>query len=50
MRNLKKKKKKKTTTTKKQTKKQMNLFAKQKHTDRPRKQTFDYQRGKVGGS
>ena len=27
----------------------MNLFIKQKHTRRHRKQTYDYQRGKVGG-
>ena len=28
---------------------QMNLFTKQKQTHRLRKQTYDYQRGKVGG-
>ena len=27
----------------------MNLFIKEKHTRRYRKQTYDYQRGKVGG-
>ena len=29
---------------------QMNLFTKQKQTHRHRKQTYGYQRGKVGGS
>ena len=28
---------------------QMNLFTKQKHTHRHRKQTYGYQRGKAGG-
>ena len=28
---------------------QMNLFTKQKQTHKLRKQTYDYQRGKVGG-
>ena len=28
---------------------QMNLFTKQKQTHRHRKQTYGYQRGKVGG-
>ena len=27
---------------------QMNLFTEQKQTHRPRKQTYGYQRGKVG--
>ena len=29
---------------------QMNLFSKQKQTHRPKKQTYGYQRGNVGGS
>ena len=28
---------------------QVNLFTKQKHTHRLRKQTYDYQKGNVGG-
>ena len=34
---------------KKKTKKQMNLFPKQKETYTHRKQTYGYQRGKGGG-
>ena len=28
---------------------QVNLFTKQKHTHRVRKQTYDYQKGNMGG-